>query len=98
MSSIKDISTCAFAKGILQELFSSNVGVVRTIGEPQPKFFSRIVGQRFELYNQLFHNLPTFQTDRKTFIDKFSKIIDQFKNWGKRHSGAKNKFLELLNA
>ena len=60
MSSILDLSSCAYAKGISYELFSSNVGLTRDVGEPQVKFISQVHSQKLTIYNESFKNCEKF--------------------------------------
>ena len=56
MSSILDLDSCAYAKGMLFGLFTSNVGIAMEVGESQPKFMARLHTQRFTKYNEQFKN------------------------------------------
>ena len=98
MSSILDLSSCAYAKGVLLEVFSSNVGLVRVVGEPHPKFIARVNTQRFSIYNSIFMNCDKFDVAYKTFVAKFPQIKERFTLWGKRYSGDKRTFLKNYNA
>ena len=40
MSSILDLDSCAYANGMLFELFTLNVGIAMEVGESQPKFMT----------------------------------------------------------
>ena len=98
MSSILDLSSCAYAKGVLLEVFSSNVGLVRVVGEPHPKFIARVNTQRFSIYNSIVMNCDKFDVAYKTFGAKFPQIKERFTLWGKRYSGDKRTFLKNYNA
>ena len=51
--SILDISTCAYAKGVLFELYTSNVELQRMVGEPQVMYASRLHNQRYIQYLEI---------------------------------------------
>ena len=81
---------------VLFELFTSNLGVLKQNNESQSNYVSRVINRRFDRYNSLFTE-ENFQTDRKTFVNKFAHIKDDFAKRGKRHSGAKNTSLQKFN-
>ena len=83
MSSTLYLYSCAYAKGMLLGLFSSNVGIISMVGEPQPKFMARVHTQRFLIYNEKFKNCDTFGVTYKTFVSKFPKITERFNFGGK---------------
>ena len=97
MSSILDLSSCAYAKGISYKLFSSNVGLTRDVGEPQVKFTSRVRSQRLTIYNESFKNCGKYGIPYKIFVDKFPKIKERLNLWGKRYSNEKKIFLTKYN-
>ena len=98
MLSIIEIFSCAFAKGVVYELFTSDLDTVRGIGEPSPKFQSRVYQQRFMMmYNQTFKDNKSFEITYKVFVDKFPKLKEKFSLWGKRYSKSKKQFLESFN-
>ena len=97
-TSIMDPFSCSFAKGISYELFTSNLGIVRMAGEPQPKFISRVVSQRFNKYCETFGNEINFTVTHKQFVDKLSKIQGRIELWGKAHFKYKQDFLSKFNS
>ena len=98
MSSILDLDSCAYAKGVIFELLTSNVGLVRVVGEPEPKFMARVHTQRLSIYNSIFKNCHKFDVEYKPFVAKFPKLRERFILWGKRYSNDKRTFLSSYNA
>ena len=54
--------------GLLLKVFSSNVGIIRAVGEPQPKFMARVHTQRFSIYNETFKNCDKFGVTKDFYI------------------------------
>lgn len=84
-TSILDLFSCSYAKGICYEIFTSNLGMQRMTGEPHPKFTSRVMSQRFVRFYELFCFDENFAVTQKLFVDKFSKIREIIDLWGKAH-------------
>ena len=97
-TSIMDLFSCSFAKGISYELFTSNLCLLRMTGEPQPVFASRVVTQRFNKYCEIFGNGINFAVTQKQFVDKLSKIEDRIRLWGKANCKHKQDFLSKFNS
>ena len=98
MSSILDLDSCAYAKGMLFELFTSNVGIAMEEGESQPKFMARLHIQRFTKYNEQFKNCDKFNVTYKTFVSIFPKLKERLNLWGKRYSADRKTFLNNYNS
>ena len=96
-TSILDLFSCSYAKGICYEIFTSNLGMQRMMGEPHPKFASRVMSQRFFRFSELFCYDGNFAVTQKLFVDKFSKIRERIDFWGKAHSQNKKAFLGKFN-
>ena len=94
-TSILDIASCSFAKGILFELFTSSVGIERMLGEPQVMYASRLHNQRYIQYSEILGDC--YYVPYKTFVDKFPKITERLDLWGKRYSDKKAEFLRKYN-
>ena len=94
--SIIGLSSCAYAKGVVHELFTSNVDIVRQIGEPTSTFKARLYKERFRLDNTIF-KYESFEVTYKKFVDKFPQLIDKFSLWGKRYSASKKQFMQTYN-
>ena len=95
MSSILDLSSCGYARGVLFELFTSNLGIDRVIGEPQVHYISRIHTHRFNYFKKLFGN--SFEVPYKQFVSKFQKVVERIDLWGKRYADSKKAYLTKYN-
>ena len=95
MSSILDISSCSYAQGALNEIFSCNIG--KLVGEAHCAYTSRLLTYRFQMYNEHFGNLTDFKTSYKMFIDKLQKVRERINSWGKHFATDKKNFLREYN-
>ena len=96
MSSILDLCSCAYAKGISYELFSSNVGLTGDVGEPQVEFTSLVHSQRLTIYNENFKNCEKFGIPYKIFVGKFPKIKERLNLRGKQYSNEKKNIFNKI--
>ena len=97
MGSIFDPMTCGFAKGIIYELWSSNLELVKSENEAKALFSSRINQKRHALFSELFANNESFHVDYTKFIRKYSKIVNRIGQWAKRHTNERKQFVSTFN-
>ena len=95
MSSILDLSSCGYARGVLFELFTSDLGIDRLIGEPQGHHISRVHTRRFNYFKELFGE--SFEVPYKQFVAKFPNVVGRLDLWGKRYTDSKKTYLKKFN-
>ena len=89
--------TCGFAKIAIYNIFTDTYDFNRLKHKNDKSFKGIVYQQKFDRYNQYFENKQTFKTPYKTFVNKFSAIVDNMRDLSKFKCASKHELLDTFS-